>query len=85
MVENEIKETALESQKDGSEKHEKTLDVQSLIEKGKKGALSESDLDEMLEECDYDMDKFEKLYETLEDNEIPLPGDISRTMSLMTS
>ena len=31
----------------------------------------------MLEECDYDMDKFEKLYETLEDNEIPLPGDIS--------
>ena len=77
MVENEIKENSVESQKEGSEKQEKTLDVQSLIEKGKKGALSESDLDEMLEECDYDMDKFEKLYETLEDNEIPLPGDIS--------
>ena len=77
MVENEIKENLNESQKEGSEKQEKTLDVQSLIEKGKKGALSESDLDEMLEECDYDMDKFEKLYETLEDNEIPLPGDIS--------
>ena len=78
MVENEIKETLHESQNEGSEtKKEKSLDVQSLIEKGKKGALSESDLDEMLEECDYDMDKFEKLYETLEDNEIPLPGDIS--------
>ena len=77
MVENEIKENSVESQKEGSEKQEKTLDVQSLIEKGKKGALSESDLDEMLEECDYDMDKFEKLYETLEDHEIPLPGDIS--------
>ena len=78
MVENEIKETLHESQNEGSEtKKEKSLDVQSLIEKGKKGALSESDLDEMLEECDYDMDKFEKLYETLEDHEIPLPGDIS--------
>ena len=79
MVENEIKENLNEGQKEGSEKQEKTLDVQSLIEKGKKGALSESDLDEMLEECDYDMDKFEKLYETLEDNEIPLPGDISNS------
>ncbi len=78
MVENEIKETLNDAQNEGGEvKQEKTLDVQSLIEKGKKGALSESDLDEMLEECDYDMDKFEKLYETLEDNEIPLPGDIS--------
>ena len=78
MVENEIKEVENENKSDAAEtKQEKTLDVQSLIEKGKKGALSESDLDEMLEECDYDMDKFEKLYETLEDNEIPLPGDIS--------
>ena len=79
MIENEIKENTIESQKEGSEKQEKILDVQSLIEKGKKGALSESDLDEMLEECDYDMDKFEKLYETLEDHEIPLPGDISNS------
>ena len=79
MVENEIKEGLDELRKESSEKQEKTLDVQSLIEKGKKGALSESDLDEMLEECDYDMDKFEKLYETLEDNEIPLPGDISNS------
>ena len=80
MVENEIKEVENENKSDAAEtKQEKTLDVQSLIEKGKKGALSESDLDEMLEECDYDMDKFEKLYETLEDNEIPLPGDISNS------
>ena len=78
MVENEIKEALNEGDNDAAQtKQEKTLDVQSLIEKGKKGALSESDLDEMLEECDYDMDKFEKLYETLEDHEIPLPGDIS--------
>ncbi len=85
MAENEIKDVQQDEVKDvetpevKETKEEKTLDVQSLIEKGKKGALSESDLDEMLEECDYDMDKFEKLYETLEDHEIPLPGDISNS------
>ncbi|MBO5683119.1 MAG: RNA polymerase sigma factor RpoD [Clostridia bacterium] len=83
MVENEIKDVQQDEIKEADmpeakeTKEDKSLDVQSLIEKGKKGALSESDLDEMLEECDYDMDKFEKLYETLEDHEIPLPGDIS--------
>ena len=83
MAENEIKDVQQDEIKEADmpeakeTKEEKTLNMQSLIEKGKKGALSESDLDEMLEECDYDMDKFEKLYETLEDHEIPLPGDIS--------
>ena len=83
MVENEIKDVQPDEIKEADmpeakeTKEDKSLDVQSLIEKGKQGALSESDLDEMLEECDYDMDKFEKLYETLEDHEIPLPGDIS--------
>ena len=60
-------------------KEEKKIDVNELIEKGKKGALSTSDLDEMIEELDYDMDRLEKLYETLEDNGIPLPGEISST------
>ena len=58
-------------------KEEKKIDVNELIEKGKKGALSTSDLDEMIEELDYDMDRLEKLYETLEDHGIPLPGEIS--------
>ncbi|MBQ8140405.1 MAG: RNA polymerase sigma factor RpoD [Clostridia bacterium] len=74
MVENEIKE---EIREEGKE--EKKIDVNELIEKGKKGALSTSDLDEMIEELDYDMDRLDKLYETLEDNGIPLPGDISNT------
>ena len=58
-------------------KEEKKLDVSDLIEKGKKGALSAHDLDAALETMDYDIDSLDKLYETLEDNGIPLPGDIS--------
>ena len=80
MVENEIKEINEETEATEateSHKEEKKLDVNDLIEKGKKGALSTSDLDEMIEELDYDMDRLDKLYETLEDNGIPLPGDIS--------
>ena len=53
------------------------FDVDELIAKGKKGDLSESDLDAALETMDYDIDSLDRLYETLEDNGIPLPGDLS--------
>ena len=66
-----------ENKQEKPEKGDKKIDMSELIEKGKKGALSTSDLDEMIEELDYDMDRLDKLYETLEDNGIPLPGDIS--------
>ena len=52
--------------------------VDSLIEKGKKGKLSTSDLDEALEEMNYDVDSIDKLYETLESHGISFDGgDIS--------
>ena len=54
---------------------EKKVDVDELIQKGKKGALSSDDIDEAMEEMNYDMDSLDKLYETLEDHGIPLPGD----------
>lgn len=83
MVENNVKELLTEENEEQNElkieKNGKTIDVNELIEKGKKGALSTSDLDNMIEELDYDMDRLDKLYETLEDNGIPLPGDISNT------
>ena len=87
MVENNFKDefndsfdtSAKETKNEKHEKGDKKLDVNDLIEKGKKGALSSSDLDEMIEEFDYDMDRLDKLYETLEDNGIPLPGDMSST------
>ena len=53
------------------------LNMDELIEKGKKGALSTHDLDAALENAEFDIDTLDKLYETLEDNGIPLPGDIS--------
>ena len=55
----------------------KKLDVNLLIEKGKKGKLSADDLDEALEEMDFDVDSIDKLYETLEDNGIAFDSDIS--------
>ncbi|MBQ8717246.1 MAG: RNA polymerase sigma factor RpoD [Clostridia bacterium] len=56
---------------------EKKLNVNDLIEKGKKGNLSTSDLDEAMEHMDFDMDSLEKLYEAFEDNGVSLPGEIS--------
>ena len=67
------KETTVEQVNENEEK----LSVEELIEKGKKGALSSNDLDAALETMDFDIDTLDKLYETLEDNGIPLPGDIS--------
>ena len=55
----------------------KKIDIDELIEKGKKNGLSSDDLDEAMEGMDFDMDRLDKLYETLEDNGIPLPSDLS--------
>ena len=52
---------------------EKNARMDDLIEKGKKGRLSESDLDAAMEEMDYDIDSLDKLYESLEDSGVPLP------------
>lgn len=57
--------------------NEKVNKIDDLIAKGKKGGITDSDLDQALEEMDYDIDSLDKLYETLEDNNIPLPNDIS--------
>lgn len=51
---------------------EKRAKVDDLIAKGKKNGLSESDLDEAMEEMDYDIDSLDKLYESLGDGGIPL-------------
>ncbi len=68
-----------EAEENTSHSGEKKININELIEKGKKGALSTSDIDEVIEELDFDMDRLDKLYETLEDNGIPLPGDISNS------
>ena len=56
---------------------EKKFDVNSLIERGKSaGSLTSSDIMEALEDIDYDIEQMEKLYETLENNGINVPGYI---------
>ena len=73
MKENE--ELIEEIENDPDKKRAMTVD--SLIEKGKKGKLSQSDLDEMLEEMDFDVDQIDKLYEELEDHGIDINDNLS--------
>ena len=54
----------------------KKIDIDEIIEKSKKDGLASIDLDEAMEEMNYDMDSLDKLYESLEDNGIPL-GEMS--------
>lgn len=57
--------------------NQKSIDLDSLIEKGKQGKLSSNDLEEVVEEMDFDIESLDKLYDTLENNGITLPGDLS--------
>ena len=66
MVENDIKN-----------EHEKTVDIEELIAKGKQGKLSRGEINEAVEELDFDNDSLDKFYDALEDSGIPLPDDIS--------
>ncbi len=60
---------------------EKNAKMNDLNAKGKRGNLSESDLEEALEEMDYDIDSLDKLYASLEDGGIPLPEMSGSEMS----
>ncbi len=73
-----MKEQKMSTEKRGEKKilrteAEKNARVDDLIEKSKKGRLSESELDAAMEEMDYDIDSLDKLYESLGDGGVPLP------------
>ena len=68
MTEQEIKQEA-----------EKSIDFESLIEKGKQGKLSNDDIEEAVEEMDFNIDSLDKLYDTLENNGITLPDELSKS------
>lgn len=74
LTEEELKNSETDEMEN---KEEKKLNVDSLIEKGKNGKLSQSDLDEALEEMNYDVDRIDALYETLEDHGIAFENEIS--------
>ena len=50
--------------------NKKKVDLEGLIEKGKKGKLLGSDIEEAMEAMNYDMDKLDQLYEDLEEQGI---------------
>ena len=53
------------------------LTVDALIEKGKKGKLSQSDVDAAMEELDFDVEQIDRFYEKLEEHGINLEENIS--------
>ena len=53
------------------------LTVEALLEKGKKGKLSQGDVDAAMEELDFDVEQIDKFYEKLEENGITLEENIS--------
>ena len=71
----ELPENEAENAAEGEEKEAPSVDT--LIEKGKKGKLSQHDLDDAMEKWDYDVDQIDKMYEELEDNGINFDGDLS--------
>ena len=64
----EEKEVTPEEAEGTAEPAKEKVDVDQLIEKGKKGQLSASDLDDVMEEMDFDVDSIDRLYEKLEDS-----------------
>lgn len=71
----ELPENEAENAAEGEEKEAPRVDT--LIEKGKKGKLSQHDLDDAMEKWDFDVDQIDKMYEELEDNGINFDGDLS--------
>ena len=77
VTEEEFKKNEASYEDNADKKEERKINVDSLIEKGKNGKLSQSDLDEALEEMNYDVDSIDALYATLEDNGIAFDSEIS--------
>ncbi len=71
----EMEEMIEEVQTEAEKKQ--NLTVEALIEKGKKGKLSQSDVDAAMEELDFDVEQIDRFYEKLEENGISLEENIS--------
>jgi RNA polymerase primary sigma factor len=65
--------------KNDQEKQEKATAIDELIAKSKEGKLSQNEINEAVEEMDFDNESLDKFYDALEDNGIPFPDDISNS------
>ena len=57
--------------------NEKNTTIEELIEKGKQGKLSGTELEEAVESMNFDSDMLDKFYDEMEDNGIDLQDEIS--------
>ena len=71
----EMEEMIGEAQTDTEKKQ--NLTVEALIEKGKKGKLSQNDVDVAMEELDFDVEQIDRFYEKLEEHGISREENIS--------
>ncbi len=82
MKENEELIEELEETENEAEAKKPLLTVDVLREKAKKGKLSQRDLDDMMEERDFDADQIDEIYEELEENGIDFESEmLSEDMS----
>ncbi len=65
--------TEQETKQENKQENSKSMDFETLIEKGKQGKLSNDDIEDAVEEMDFNIDSLDKLYDTLENNGIALP------------
>ena len=75
-------EPAGKKKKSGSDvmtEDEKRQKMEDLIAKGKKGVLSADDIDEALEELDFDIDSVDKINEVFEEYGMPSPDEIANS------
>ena len=82
MKEDEELIEELEETENEAEAKKPLLTVDVLREKAKKGKLSQRDLDDMMEERDFDADQIDEIYEELEENGIDFESEmLSEDMS----
>ena len=66
-------------QKNQNVEQEKPIDIDELVAKRNEGKLTDTELNEMVEEMDVDNDSLDKLYDALEDSAMPSIDDLSST------
>ncbi|MBE6707116.1 MAG: RNA polymerase sigma factor RpoD [Ruminococcaceae bacterium] len=66
-------------QKNQNAEQEKSIDIEELVAKRNEGKLTDTELNEMVEEMDVDNDSLDKLYDALEDSAMPSIDDLSST------
>ena len=66
-------------QKNQEFEQEKAIDIEELVAKRNEGKLTDSELNEMVEEMEVDNDSLDKLYDALEDSAIPSIDELSST------